>query len=59
MNEKLKNAGQNDFLFDQKTKLTIKFISNLSHLNLCYYLKFAIPIMHRQYLEFCLKITKM
>ena len=38
------------FLFNQIVKLRIKSFSNLSNINICYYLKFKIPIMHRQFI---------
>ena len=49
LNKKLTVAQQNDFLINQQNKLTIKIYSNLSHINIHYYLKLQIPIMHRQF----------
>ena len=50
-NEKLKVARQRGFLFNQINKLTINFYSNLSQINIHYYLKLQIPIMHRQFFK--------
>ena len=44
-------AGQNGFILNQINKLTIKFYSNLSHINVLYYLKHRIPIKHRHFLK--------
>ena len=45
----IKNAGNNGFIFNQIVKLTIIFDSNISNINICHYLKFPIPIMHRNF----------
>ena len=47
LNKRLKNARQNGFNFNQILKLTIEFKSNLPHVNISYYLKLQLPIMHR------------
>ena len=47
VNKKLTIARGNGFIFNQKNKLTIKMYSNLSNINMHYYLKIQIPIMHR------------
>ena len=51
LNKKIKNAQRNGFIFNQINKLTIKIYSNLSNINICYYLKLRIPIMHRKFLK--------
>ena len=51
LNEKLKVARKNDFIFIQKNKLTIKFYSRLQYINIGYYLKFQIPMCHRQFFK--------
>ena len=56
VNKKLSNAPGNGFVFNQINKLTIKIYSILSNINIRYYLKFRIPIMHRQFTEKYLKI---
>ena len=47
INEKITVARQNGFLFNQINKLTMKIYSNLQIINICYFLKFRIPICHR------------
>ena len=42
-------ARQNGFDFKQINQLTIKIYSNLSQINVHYYLKLRIPIMHRHF----------
>ena len=49
INKKLTVARRNGFIFNQLKKLTIKIYSNLSHINIHYYLKLRIPIMHRHF----------
>ena len=49
LNENLTIARQRVFKFNQINKLTIKIYSNLSNINIHYYLKLQIPIMHRQF----------
>ena len=43
-------ARGNGFKFFQINKLTIEMHSNLSHINIQYYSKLRIPIMHRKFL---------
>ena len=47
LNKKLTDARENGFIFNQINKLTIKIYSNLSNINICYYLKLRIPMCHR------------
>ena len=47
-NKKIKNARENGFIFNQINKLTIKIYGNLSNINIHYYLKLQILILHRQ-----------
>ena len=47
LNEKLTLARERGFIFNQINKLTIKIYSNLSNINIHYYLKLPLPIMHR------------
>ena len=47
LNEKLTIARGNGFKLSQINKLTIKIYSNLSNINLCYYLKHRFPLCHR------------
>ena len=47
--KKITVARGNGFKFNQINKLTIKIYSNLSHINIHYYLKLRIPIMHRHF----------
>ena len=51
LNKKLKLAQQKGFIFNQINKLTIKFYSHLRHINISYYLKFPIPMGHRQFFK--------
>ena len=46
LNKKLKVAKHNGFIFNQPNKLTIKFYSPSRFINIIYYLKLRIPIMH-------------
>ena len=48
LNRKLKIAKQNGFIFSQINKLTMKIYSHL-YINKIYYLKFKIPMCHRQF----------
>ena len=57
--EKLKIARQKDFIYNQINKLTKKIYSNLCNINVRYYLKLPIPIMHRQFHRKNLKIRIM
>ena len=47
LNQKLAIARGNNFIFNQKNKLTIKIYSNLTHINRCYFLKHRIRMCHR------------
>ena len=49
LNKKLPVARQNDFVFNQINKLTIKFYSHLRYINISYYLKSQIPMCQRQF----------
>ena len=49
LNKKLTVACGNCFIIIQLKKLTIKIYSNLSHINIQYYLKLQIPILHRHF----------
>ena len=48
LNEKLTLARQRGFILNQINKLTIKIYSHQRFINISYYLKHRIPIMHRQ-----------
>ena len=47
LNKKIKNAQRNGFKFNHINKLTIKIYSNLSNINIHYYLKHQIPMGQR------------
>ena len=49
LTKKLTVARQNGFIMNQLIKLAIKIYSNLSHINIHYYIKYRIPIMHRHF----------
>ena len=51
LNKKLTVARQNGFIFNHINKLAIKIYSNLSNINIHYYLKLRVPILHRQFLK--------
>ena len=51
LKKKIKNARRNSFKYIQIIKLTIKISSNVSNINICYYLKHPIPLMHRQFFK--------
>ena len=51
VNQKIKNARQNRFIFIQIKKRTIQNNSILSKINVQVYLKLRIPKMHRQFLK--------
>ena len=59
LNKKLKNVLENGFIFNQINKLTMNFYNNLSNINMQYYLKFCIPIMHHQFYKKFHKIVNM
>ena len=52
LKKQLTVARQNGFIFNQINKLKVKIYSNLSHINIHYYLKLRIPIMRRQFFFF-------
>ena len=47
--KKIKKARNSGFMFDQRKNLAKKLYSSLPNMNIHYYLKFPIPIMHRQF----------
>ena len=47
LNKKITVTRHNDFTFIQINKLTIKLYSNLSNINIGYYLKHRIPVCHK------------
>ena len=49
LNEKLTIARGNGFIFNQINKLTIKILSNLSHINIHYHLRLGASPLHRQF----------
>ena len=51
LNKKLKLARQRGFIFNQINKLTIKLYSLQRFINISYYLKHRIPIMHLQFFK--------
>ena len=51
LNKKVTVARQKGFLFNQINKLTIKIYSHLRYINMRYYLKFPMPMCHRQFLQ--------
>ena len=51
LNKKLTFARQRGFKFIQINKLTIKIYSHQRFINISYYLKHRIPIMHRQFFK--------
>ena len=51
LTKKIRNARQNGFIFNQINKLTIKIYSNLSNINIQYYLKYRILVCHRLFLK--------
>ena len=55
LNKKLTVARQKGFVFNQLNKLTIKTYSNLQSINICYYIKFRIPMCPRL---FCRRISQ-
>ena len=59
LNIKLTIARQRGFILNQINKLTIKIYSHQRYINISYYLKHRIPIMHRQFLKNFLKIVIM
>ena len=51
LNKKLTIARQRGFILNQINKLTIKILSHQRYINISYYLKHRIPIMHRQFFK--------
>ena len=49
LNVKIDNIKKIGFIFGQTLKLTMKIFSNLSNVNIEYYLKLRIPILHRKF----------
>ena len=49
LNKKLTLARENGYIFNQINKLTIKILSNLSHINIHYHLRLGAPPIHRQF----------
>ena len=55
LNKKLTIARQRGFKFNQINKITIKIYSHQRYINISYYLKHRIPIMHRQFFKILTK----
>ena len=55
LNKKLTIARENGFKFNQINKLTIKIVSNLSHINIHYHLRLGASPLHRQFFMKLLK----
>ena len=55
---KNQNCTKNGFNFVELVKITIKIDSSLSHVNICYFLKLPILIMHREFFEFLSRIPE-
>ena len=51
LNNILKVARENGCIFLHINKLTIKIYSHLRYLNISFYLKFQIPMCHRQFFK--------
>ena len=51
LNKKITIARQRGFILNQTNKLTIKIFSHQRYINISYYLKHRIPIMHRQFFK--------
>ena len=51
LNNKLTIARERGFVFNQTDKITIKVFSHQQDINISYYLKHRIPIMHRQFFK--------
>ena len=49
LTEKLTIARGNGFIFNQINKLTLKILSNLSHINIHYHLRLGASPLHRQF----------
>ena len=51
LNKKIKNARRNGFIFNQINNFKIEIYSNLSYINIHYYLKLGAPPLHRQFFK--------
>ena len=51
LNKKLTLARERGYIFNQINKLTRKFLSNLSHINIHYHLKLGASPLHRQFFK--------
>ena len=51
LNKKLTVARQNGYIINQINKLTVKFYSHLRYINVNCYLKFRMPMCHRQFFK--------
>ena len=51
LNKKLTLARENGFIFNHINKLTIKILSNLSHINIHYHLRLGASPLHRQFFK--------
>ena len=49
LNKKIKNAGRNNFIFNQINNFKIEIYSNLSHINIHYHLRLGASPLHRQF----------
>ena len=49
--QRINKTYQRFFIFNQRLKLTIRIFSILSNINIRYYLKFRIPILHRHFFK--------
>ena len=49
LNKILKHARQRGFILNQTNKLTLKIFRFLCNIKIGYYLKFRIPMCHRQF----------
>ena len=49
LNKKLAIAREKGFIFNQINKLTIKILTNLSHINIHYHLRLGAPPLHCQF----------
>ena len=51
LKKNMKIDRQRSFIFSQMNKFKVKIYSNLPNINICYYLKDRIAIMHRQFFK--------
>ena len=51
LKKKLTVARENGYIFNQINKLTIKILSNLSHINIHYHLRLGASPLHRQFFK--------